>query len=102
MTPRRDKYKAPPTIRFGWSVRVASGPKNFDGVIYSHLSVVWDTPDGGWVSPAGVFFKTRSAARAWLGEHYGYMRTRKDLKTYPHDRKMPRVVRVKLTLEEIG
>lgn len=94
MTPRRDKYKAAPTIRFGWSVRVASGPNNVDRKISSHLST-------GWEGPAGVIFKTRLAARAWLEEHYGYMRTRKDLKTYPHDWKMPRVVRVKLTVEEI-
>lgn len=47
--------------------------------------------------PGPSLFKTRSEARKFRDKHFGYIRTRPDLKAEPHGWKLPRVVRVKAT-----
>lgn len=44
-------------------------------------------------------FATREKARAWIKEHYGYIRTRPDLKAAPFYWKTPKPVRIKITAE---
>ena len=39
-------------------------------------------------------FKTRREARAYISEKYGYIATRKDLRTEPHGWRVPVAVRV--------
>jgi hypothetical protein len=51
---------------------------------------------GNWLTPA--LFPTRGAARAWIEVHYGYIRSRPDLRSEPHGWRMPRAVRVRLTV----
>jgi hypothetical protein len=39
-------------------------------------------------------FKTREECRDYIRKHYGYIRTRKDLRDPPHNWKMPTPIRV--------
>ena len=43
-----------------------------------------------------VLFKTRREAKAWIDENYGYIKTRKDLRAYPHGWRLPIPVKVHL------
>lgn len=46
-----------------------------------------------------ALFLTRKEAREFADEHYGYIRTRADLRAEPHGWKMPIPVRVCLSIE---
>jgi hypothetical protein len=46
-------------------------------------------------------FKTRGAARAYAKKKYGYIAERPDLQQEPHGWKMPRVVKVRMTVETV-
>lgn len=43
-----------------------------------------------------LLFRTKAEARLWSQEHYAYIRTRKDLRTSPHNWRMPNPVKVKI------
>jgi hypothetical protein len=43
-----------------------------------------------------VLFMTRSEARQWIDQKYGYIRSRKDLRTAPHWWRMPIPVKVRV------
>ncbi len=45
-----------------------------------------------------VLFKTRKKTREFIEERYGYIRERKDLREEPHGWKIPRPVRVKISI----
>ena len=53
--------------------------------------------DGGGV----VLRKSRREAREWIDKHYSYLRTRPDLRREPFGWRMPRAVKVKVTVEEL-
>lgn len=53
-----------------------------------------------WDHRAVLLFHTRSEARKWITEHYGYIRTRPDLRGGPWYWRMPRAVRVLVTITE--
>jgi hypothetical protein len=44
-------------------------------------------------------FETKKACKKFIDEHYGYIRTRKDLRSEPHGWRMPHPVKVKITKE---
>lgn len=46
-------------------------------------------------------FKTRQAARAHIEEQWGFLRDRPDLHAEPHGWKMPRAVKVRVTIAKI-
>lgn len=46
-------------------------------------------------------FNTRRQCRAWIEEAWGYLRTRPDLRAEPHGWRMPRPVRVSVTVTEV-
>lgn len=46
-----------------------------------------------------LLFKTKREARAFIVEKFGYMRTRPDLRREPHGWRMPRPVKVNVTVE---
>jgi len=46
-------------------------------------------------------FETRQLARDYVNRHYSYIKGRKDLKEEPHGWKMPKVVKVSVTVKEI-
>lgn len=46
-------------------------------------------------------FTTRQQARDYVERHYGHIRNRKDLQSEPHGWKMPQVVKIKITVEEL-
>jgi hypothetical protein len=43
-----------------------------------------------------VLFRTRSEARAWIDQTFGYIRKRKDLRSYPFCWRIPQPIRVKV------
>ena len=45
-----------------------------------------------------VMFRTRQQCRDWINEKYGYMKTRKDLRIYPHGWRLPKPVKLSITL----
>ena len=47
-----------------------------------------------------TIFVTRKEAREHIDEHYGYIRTRKDLQKEPHGWKIPKAVKVKIVMEK--
>ncbi len=52
-----------------------------------------------WEFEQPMLFRTRAECRAWIDEHYGYIRTRADLRAEPHGWRMPRAVKVRVVLE---
>jgi len=48
-----------------------------------------------------ALFRTRRAARDYIRRHYGYIAQRADLQAQPHGWRMPRPVRVRVTLEAV-
>ena len=56
-----------------------------------------------WMEPnRPALFGTRKEAREWIQEKYGYIRLRRDLREEPHGWRMPRAVRVRLTISTVG
>jgi len=51
--------------------------------------------------PRLAVFRTRAEARVYRDERFGCIRNRPDLKAEPHGWKMPQVVKVSLSIEEI-
>ena len=48
-------------------------------------------------------FRTRREARVWIEGKYGYIRNRPDLQIAPHNWRVPKAVRVTVTItEEVG
>jgi hypothetical protein len=52
-----------------------------------------------WNRGEPLLFHTRKEARSWAKENYGYILTRPDLRTDPHNWRMPRPVMVSVKLE---
>lgn len=51
-----------------------------------------------WHQTMPLLFPTRRAARSWISEHYGYLKTRPDLRREPHGWRMPEPIRVAVNL----
>jgi hypothetical protein len=49
-----------------------------------------------WQTYTPVLFNTRADCRAWINKQYGYIKTRKDLRTEPHGWRVPQPVRVEV------
>lgn len=67
-------------------------------------AVQWNQLDDKWIMWSKclpLLFKTRMQARAWIDENYGYIRTRKDLRSAPHHWRLPTAVLVTVTLQEV-
>ena len=47
------------------------------------------------------FFLTRKEARKYANKKYGYIKTRIDLRQEPHNWRIPRAIKVKITIQEI-
>lgn len=66
-------------------------------------AVKWNEFDDSWImwrNCLPLLFRTRKEARAWIAKNYGYIRTRKDLRTAPHHWRLPTAVLVTVTLKE--
>lgn len=48
-----------------------------------------------------MVFKTRQQARDFINVHYAYIRKRPDLQVEPHGWKMPRPIKVEVTVNKI-
>jgi hypothetical protein len=44
-----------------------------------------------------VLFLSKKEAKAWIDQKYGYIKTRKDLRLPPHNWRLPKPVKVKVT-----
>lgn len=67
-------------------------------------AVEWRTNSDGWFTWSGtgpLLFFTRREARAHITKECGFIKTRPDLRAEPHGWKMPRAVRVAVTLREV-
>jgi hypothetical protein len=53
-----------------------------------------------WLNEKPLIFKTRGEARNFRIKNYGYIVEREDLRKEPFGWKMPKVIRVRLTMEE--
>lgn len=62
-----------------------------------------DESDGHFLGDGfGVaIFATRAQCRAWIEERYGYIKRRADLRAAPFFWRMPRAVRVRVTVGEM-
>jgi hypothetical protein len=47
-----------------------------------------------------LLFKTRKECRSWIKGTLGYIAKRKDLRVEPHGWKVPKAVRVRVTISE--
>lgn len=86
-------------ITRGWGVHWRSGPNNVDHKRSEYLVRPVTTLNHQARQP--LCFTTRAEARIWVREHYSYIAARRDLREYPHDWKVPRVVRVTVTTETV-
>ena len=48
-----------------------------------------------------LFFRTRNLARIYCNCRFGYIKHRKDLRTEPHGWRVPRAIKVRITIEEL-
>jgi hypothetical protein len=83
------------TVRDCWCLRWNDKSK-LDGDRH-HLMV-------GTLMPGSDYrlFATRQEAREYREKKYGYIRTREDLQREPHGWRMPSVIKVRVTIEEVG
>lgn len=68
-------------------------------------AVEWRTKNARWFTWSGTvpnLFWTRREAREHIAQVHGYLKTRPDLRAEPHGWRMPRAVRVAVTLREVG
>ena len=47
-----------------------------------------------------LLFRTRTQARAYRDEKWGYIKTRKDLRAEPYGWRLPQVIKVNVTIRE--
>jgi len=65
-----------------------------------HLIGTW--PYGAPIQYQGyntAVFRTRDDARKFLQEHYGFIKNRPDLRKEPHGWKMPKIVKVDVSVD---
>lgn len=67
-----------------WNSRSTSGPERY---------FIWND-----ICPR--LFRTRRDAREFISEHYNYIKTRRDLRIKPHCWRLPKPVRVEVTITE--
>lgn len=76
-------------VVFGWSVKWRSHNR-LDGTTEHFM--------GGHAA----VFCSREAARIYIRDKYGYIKTRPDLQLEPHGWKMPIPVKVKIVMSEVA
>lgn len=47
-------------------------------------------------------FRTRRQCREWINENYGYIRDREDLRQEPHGWRLPRAVKVEISVRVVN
>lgn len=60
----------------------------------------WNAPKQVHGQPF-MLFHTRRECRAWITEEFGYIRRRPDLQAEPHGWRVPKPVRVTVTVTEV-
>lgn len=66
---------------------------------YWALLTPWEPFGLLWDNGLPLLFRTRKHARLWADSSYGYIRHRKDLRTDPHNWRLPKPVMVSVKLE---
>lgn len=88
-------------VTYGWSLRWRTRDweallGKFNGNFHNKHPLP-DYIDGYTV----MVFPTRQKARDFCKKHFGYIKERKDLQEAPHNWKMPKVVKVMVTVQEV-
>lgn len=65
------------------------------------LLTPWKPFDVMWDNNVPLLFRTRKAARNYATASYGYIKERKDLRTEPHNWRMPRPVEVSVDINPL-
>lgn len=66
---------------------------------YSRNNLEGETRQFMWHEGRPALFRTRQLARDWIRERYGYIAHRRDLREEPHGWRVPKAMRVKVTIE---
>lgn len=77
------------SVAFGWAVKWRS-KNHLDGTTVHFMGRHVDV------------FSSREAARIYIQDKYGYIKTRPDLQQEPHGWKMPIPTKVKITMSEVA
>lgn len=84
-----------------WAIKWRSENK-LDGKREHLVGTSWrDRPAYTYGGYTIAVFRTRREARQFNTDHYGYIRHRTDLKAEPHGWKVPQVVKVRVSVEEV-
>ena len=75
--------------------------KNIRSGYRQHFSGDWKWSESTRSGLVTALFRTRQQARDFREERFGYLRDRPDLKAEPHGWRMPRVVKVKIIVQEV-
>lgn len=87
-------------ITMGWAIRWRT--HDWEALLgkyhdYNNKFYIPDSLNGYTV----MVFPTRQKARDFVKKHFAYIKNRPDLQTEPHNWKMPKVVKVLVTVQEI-
>ena len=72
-----------------WMVEMRCNPEKNHDRTESYIN--WS----GW-GIGDAFFRTKKDCQTFINENYAYIRTRKDLREYPHGWRMPKPIKVSL------
>ena len=87
------------TIR-AWGIQLVWSAKSLDGAkkLLAGCANVKRPPE--LAKAVCYMFATRKAARDHINKEWGYIKTRQDLREYPHGWLMPRPVRITVSITE--
>ena len=68
---------------------------------YSKNRLDGETRHFMWDGGHPALFRTRQSARSYIARRYGYIRYRSDLRQEPHGWRVPKAVRVEVTLTPV-
>jgi hypothetical protein len=87
---------------YGWAIEWRS-KNRLDGETRYFMcdSSLWSKAPEPYAAYRRMLFETRAQARAYNKARNGDIAKRKDLRSEPHGWRMPRVVKVKVTMAEV-
>jgi len=81
-----------------WAIKCAYD--NLSEGYQEHIECDWKRKEATRTGLPWLIFRTRAEARAYREDRYGYLRDRPDLKLEPFGWKMPKVIKVIVSIKE--